>query len=392
MVQPAVSIVRDVDLVKRVNHAVELIGGIEKFVGKGDKVLIKPNLVGCDPPETGETVHPETIRTLTRLAKTAGASKITVGDALLSRDLSLKKKMQNIFQGIAEKEKAEMINFDEHPYVEVEVKDPIYFKKIKVAETLLECDVLINIPTLKTHHLAGITVALKNLYGFLPREDRFRYHSADKIEEIIVDLNIVRRSDLIVVDGTYSTHHRPPFDIQRMDLALAGNDPVAVDAVAAKVMGVDLKTLRNLKWAEERGLGTSNLSEIQIFGLSVDEAFRRKTATVIDYVHRNYDKIKLINGGACTGCFGRISTMFLWPRKYDVESLKEELYILMGPEAKLPNSKNIILCGNCLAPTFYNKLRGEFVPGCPPDLEAFKKALENFGLKENFICPHGRVA
>jgi len=226
---------------------------VERYVGKGDKVLIKPNLVDGSPYETGETVHPETVRVLIRMAKAAGASKITVGDAVTSRNLTL----YDTVGKIAKEEGAEWVDLGRSPRVEVKIKNPVFFEKVKVARELVDCDVLINVPALKTHHLAGVTVAMKNLYGVLELQDRIYYHRADKIEEIIVDLNLVKPSDLVVVDGGYSTHHWPAFEVQKLDLALAGNNAVLVDAVAAKVMGIDPKTIRFLSWAEEQNTKTS---------------------------------------------------------------------------------------------------------------------------------------
>lgn len=100
--------------------------------------------------------------------------------------------------------------------------------------------------------------------------------------------------------------------------------------------------------------------------------------TSVDLVNRKYKRIKLINGEACTGCFGRIATEL--SKAYGENTLKEGLSILMGPKVTPPSGSNIILCGNCLAPTFYNKLRGTFIPGCPPDLQELQKALKNFGV------------
>jgi len=371
-----VSIVRDERIVERTTRAVELVGGMAKYVGKGDRVIIKPNLVDGNPYETGETVHPETVRTLVRLAKAAGASHITVGDCITSRSTILYDTIANV----AKKEGAEWVDFNKASQVEVNIENPVHFDRVKVPESLLSCDVLINVPALKTHHLAGVTVAFKNLYGFLELQDRIFYHRSDKIEEVIVDLNIVKPSSLIVVDGGYSTHHWPAFEVQKLDLTIAGNNAVLVDTVAARVMGVDPKTIRYLGWAEERGLGPTDISKQKLVGLPIAEAFRHRTSNLVDYINRENENIKIVNGGACTGCYGRLSTGLLF--RHDPRSAKKKLYILMGPKAELPEVPGEdhvrILCGSCLAPTFYNKLKGEFVPGCPPDLDAFAHTIGKF--------------
>lgn len=377
MPMTTVSIVRDLDLKAKAQKAIELLGGIERFVGSGDKVLIKPNLVDGASPETGETVHPEFTMAIVDLAKSAGAKYIAIGESPTWPDLSL----HNLYARLAKDMGADMINFNEQPFDEVHLKDPIYFKTLRIARAALQCDVFINVPTLKTHHLAGVTVAMKNLYGLIPKEDKRLYHRIDRLEEVIVDLNIARPSDLIVVDGTFSTHHIPPFEKQRLDLALGGYDPVAVDTVAAKVIGVDPRTIRFLSWAEEKGLGTRDLSRITIAGLSIGEAYRKDTVTMLDLCRRKYPRVKIIDGQSCTGCFGRIGTALYGAFKDDV--FKEDLYILMGPKAIPPKTEApIILCGNCLAPTFYNGLKGTFIPGCPPDLKEFRRVLESLAPSE----------
>jgi uncharacterized protein (DUF362 family) len=372
----SVSIVRGENIVDRVTKAIELIGGMKRFVKKGDKVLIKANLVDGSPYETGETVHPETIRTLVKQAKAAGASQIIVGDAVTSWDMTL----YDAVAKIAREEGGEWVDLGRSPRIEVEVKNPVFFEKVRVAKELVECDVLINAGTLKTHHLVGVTVAIKNMYGVLELKDRINYHQSDRIEEIIVDINLVKSSNLVVVDGGFSTHHWPAFEVQKMDLAMAGDNAVLVDAVAAKVMGADPKKLRYLRWAEEHDLGSSDIEKHRILGLTIEEAFREKTEDMVDIVNKESEKVKIINQGACTGCYGRLATVLL--REHEINSAKTRLYVLMGPEAKPPNppdgDSDCILCGNCLAPTFFNKLQGTFVSGCPPDLEAFKQALSKY--------------
>ncbi len=371
-----VSIVRGENVADRVNKAIELIGGIKRFIKKGDKVLIKANLVDGKPYETGETVHPETLRTIIKLAKAAEALQVKVGDAVTSWDMTL----YNTVAKIAEEEGAEWVDLGQSPRAEVQVNNSVFFEKVTVAKELVECDKLINVGTLKTHHLAGVTVAMKNLYGVLDHQDRIKYHRLDRLEEVIVDLNLVKPSSLVVVDGGFTTHHWPAFEVQKMDLAIAGSNVVLADAVAAKVMGADPKAIRYLRWAEEHGLGSADIDRHQILGLTIEEAYRAKTVNMVDFINKESENIKIINQGACTGCYGRLSTVTM--QRFDLHSAKTKLYVLMGPNAKPPNpmekDATCILCGNCLAPTFYNGLRGIHVSGCPPDLEAFAQVLGNY--------------
>jgi len=167
-----------------------------------------------------------------------------------------------------------LVDFNAEGWETVKVQNPVFFDKISVARALLNCDVLIGAPVLKTHHLTGITVALKNLYGAIPRSDKRKYHALDRVEEAIININKVGTSDMVIVDGTRTILHWGRIDeyleTRRLDLTLAGFDPVAVDTVSAKIFGLNPMSLRFLKWAEEQGLGTADLNQIEIKGITIE--------------------------------------------------------------------------------------------------------------------------
>jgi len=388
-----VSILRDTDIRRRTRRAVELVGGIEKVVGRGDRVLIKPNMVGGFPPETGETTDPELVKVIVEMAFEAGAKEVLVGEGepyvsaeelkrrFVNRVIPSAEPLQLRYKKVLKKTGGKLIDFNSDGWETVEVPNPVFFGKIKVARALLNCDVLIGAPALKTHHLTGITVALKNLYGAIPRSDKSRYHRLDRVEEFIVDVNKVRTSDMVVVDGTRTILHWGRIDeyleTRRLDLTLAGFDPVAIDAVSAKILGLNPRALRFLVWAEEHGLGTADLKQIEIAGIGIEDAYRGRMMTSVEYVNKRLSKIRLLNCGACTGCFGRIATAL---RGVDDHRIKEKIYIAMGPNVKpLEVEGKILLCGNCAAPTFYNRLEGIFVQGCPPNLRSLLEEIEKMG-------------
>jgi len=388
-----VAIVRDADIEKRTRRAVKLVGGIEKAVGRGDKVLIKPNMVGGFPSETGETTDPEFVRVIVEMAFEAGAKEVLVGEGepyipmeelkrrFVNRVIPSTGPLHTRYEKTLKKVGGRLIDFNADGWETVEVPNPLFFEKIQVARALLDCDVLIGAPALKTHHLAGITVALKNLYGAIPRSDKRKYHVLDRIEEVIIDINKVRTSDMVIVDGTRTILHWGRIDeyleTSQLDLTLAGFDPVAIDAVSAKILGINPESLRFLTWAEEQGLGTANLSQIETVGITIEEAFKGKMMTSVEYVNRKMSKIHLLNCGACTGCFGRIATAL---NRIDDSEMKEDAYIAMGPNVKPIDEKGkIFLCGNCAVPTFYNKRKGTFIPGCPPDLKPLLDEIKKMG-------------
>jgi len=391
-----VSIVRNTDAKRRTLEAVTLIGGVEKVVGRGDRVLIKPNMVSGFPPETGETTDPKVVKTLVELVLAAGAREVSVGEGepvvppevlrkrFIDKPLgSISKPLHQWYESEITEAGGKMLDFDTDRWEEVNVPDPVFFKSVRVARALLDCDFFIGVPALKTHHLTGITVALKNLYGAIPPEDKHQYHRMDRVEEAMVDINQIRSSDLVVVDGTYTILHWGMIDQHletvRLDLALAGFDPVAVDAVSSRILGINPRTLRFLSWAEEKGLGTADLDNIETVGATIDEAYRGDMMTSVDYVNRKMNHTRLVNCGACTGCFGRIATVLF---RADDREIEEDILVVMGPYARSIEKRGPVFpCGNCAAPTFYNGLKGTFIPGCPPDLNPLLENLRKSNVK-----------
>jgi len=379
-----VAIVKDPDIRRRTRKALEIIGGIDEIVDRGDRVFIKPNLVDASPLETGEVVQPETVEVLAQEALNAGASEVIIGDT--QTYWKMPNETISRYEELAKNLGVKFLDLRKHPFVKVKVEDPVFFREVRLSKILLESDVFINVPTLKTHHQYGITVAIKNMYGLIPPKDRGYYHAIYRVEEAIVDLYKARRADLIVVDGTYTTLHIGPRPIEdyketaRLDLTLAGFDPVAVDTVSAKILGIDPSTLRFLKWAEEKGLGTRSMDEIEIAGTPFDEAYYGKGVDMVSYANARAKNSRFLNFGACTGCLQLVADVMRFCE--NISRGRKFLYV-MGPGANedeirrnLRPDETLILCGYCAAPTFYNGLRGHFVPGCPPRSEVLVKKIK----------------
>jgi len=374
---------KDNDVKKRMEEVLKKIGGIGKFVGKGDKVFIKPNLVDGAPFVTGEVVQLETMEILIRESLNAGASEVIIGETP-----TYKKPTETIesYKSLAKKFGVKFLELDRYPFMKVKVENPVLFDEVRLSKPLLESDVFINVPTLKTHAQCGITVAIKNMYGLIPPEDRRYYHSINRVEEAIVDLYQARKADLIVVDGTYTTFHIGPRPIKdfketfRLDLTIAGFDPVAVDTVSAKILGINPLSLRFLKWAEEIGLGTRNLDEIEIIGTPMEEAYFGKAIDMVGFVNARMKNSRVMNFDACTGCL-QLPVQIM--RFCDNISRGQKIVYVMGPGAtgdevkkKLRAGEIVVLCGYCAAPTFYNELNGYFIPGCPPQPEDLKGKIK----------------
>jgi uncharacterized protein (DUF362 family) len=389
-IKSSVVIVKDVDIKRRTLEALRLVGGIDGVVSRGDKVFLKPNLVDGAPFETGEIVQLEVMEVLVEEAFRAGASEVIIGETPTWRR---KTSSIELYEQMTKRLNATFLDLSKYPFVDVEVKDPVLFNKVRLSKILDDCDVFISVPTLKTHVQAGITVSIKNMFGLIPgrpgTEDKGLYHRLDRIEEAILDLYQACKPDLIVVDGTYCTFHTGPRPIEdftetlRLDLTLAGFDPIAIDTVGAKILGIDPKAIRYLRWGEEKGLGTGNMDDIEVLGTPIEEAFIRKAVDTVEFANVRMKNVKILNHGACTGCLKYAPQI----RRFGEETLGDKAVFVMGPKANANNirknidgDEKIILCGYCAAPTFYNELQGDFIPGCPPTIEDLQTKLKEISI------------
>jgi uncharacterized protein (DUF362 family) len=385
-----VVIVKDVDIKRRTLKALKLVGGIDGVVSRGDKVFLKPNLVDGAPFETGEIVQLEVMEVLVEEAFRAGASEVIIGETPTWRR---KTRSIELYEQMTKRLNATFLDLSKYPFVDVEVKNPILFNKVRLSKILDDCDVFISVPTLKTHVQAGITASIKNMFGLIPgrpgTEDKGLYHRLDRIEEAILDLYQACKPDLILVDGTYSTFHTGPRPIEdfketfRLDLTLAGFDPIAIDTVGAKILGIDPKAIRYLRWGEEKGLGTGNLDDIEILGTPIEEAYIRKAVDTVEFANVRMNNVKILNHGACTGCLKYAPQI----RRFGEAVLGNKAVFVMGPNANANNirkniagDEKVILCGYCAAPTFYNELQGDFIPGCPPTIEDLQTKLKEISI------------
>lgn len=220
---------------------------------RGKKVFVKVNLISSEFVP-GQCTSPLVLDGLFReLAK--NHYEITFGDADLAASHQCNKaaKVWGHLK-LAEKYGARFQNLSEDATVKAQIKGKV-FKELDVSKTVLDADSIISVPILKTHCLTGLTCALKLYWGVVPRV-RHQYHLV--VNDAIADINTLVRPKVAftLVDGTIGMEGNAPRTgtPKLCDLILASEDPVAVDAVAARYMGFDLP--QHVQTAAERGLGS----------------------------------------------------------------------------------------------------------------------------------------
>jgi len=268
----SVSIVRctayDVTMVRTaVRRAVDLVGGIGGIVRPGDRVLIKPNLLKSSPPEAAVTTHPEIVRAVIGLVREAGG-RSAVGDSPGIGDLRRVCQKAGLLEVLAD-EGVELADFE----TAASLKGKGRFQRFDVARAAADADVIINLPKLKTHGMTVLTGAVKNLFGCIPGKRKVQWHfntgvNHEAFMQMLVDLSALLKPRLTIMDAVVGMEGNGPGsgDPRKMGLLLAGADPVAVDAVAGAIVGIDSKRLPVLRAAAAAKVGETALERITIFG------------------------------------------------------------------------------------------------------------------------------
>ncbi len=242
--------------VELVNAAIEALGGMKRFISKGDRVVVKPNIGWDRNVAQGANTHPEVVAQIIKLCYDCGASQVQVFDRTCN---SAKRCYDN--SGIAEAAKkagAKVSFIMETFFRNKKIPGGELLKSWSFYKPALDADKYINVPVLKHHSLATLTIGFKNIMGIIGGNRGFIHHNFD-IK--IVDLNTVLRPTLTIVDATRVLRRNGPTggslgDVEELNQLIAGIDPVAVDTAASDLFGVDRERLPFLSYAQDRGLGS----------------------------------------------------------------------------------------------------------------------------------------
>lgn len=255
-----------------IRRSVQLLGGIEKIVEKGDRVVVKPNLESAREARTAATTSMIFIDTAVEMTKELGAVPIVAEGPFMNYNAEAVFQVTGV-KRLCGRLGVQFVNLNVAETVEVEVPGGKAHKKLRLPRVVLEADKLINLPKLKTHHLTTITCAMKNLKGVLPGQDKQLSHIRG-IHQAIVDINKIVRSDLVIVDGLLAMEGMGPTfgGVVELGVVAAGTNEIAVDSVCAEIMGMDPLHIPHLKLACQDF--SFDPSAIEVVGTSVKEAQR----------------------------------------------------------------------------------------------------------------------
>lgn len=257
------AVARGPDPALLVREVVSRLGGIEHFIHKGDRVLIKPNVGWDRQPEQAANTNPLVLAEVARLCREAGAGVVRVTDVSLNDP-------QRCFtrsgiRAAAQDAGAKVVLPGSHDFLATDLGGEL-LKTWPVARYFLEADKIINVPVVKHHSLCGCTLAMKNWYGMLGGR-RNQLHQ--DIHTSIVDLAAAARPTLTVMDATRVLKSNGPTggsldDVAVENTVIAGTDEVAIDAFSLGFLDLDPDQVPFLAMAQQRGLGQVNWRDLRV--------------------------------------------------------------------------------------------------------------------------------
>ena len=262
------------ELVPALTKSLELIGGLNSIIKPGNKVFVKINhLSPPSPPERGIVTHPVFVEAVIVLLKKSGA-EITVGDDIEDEG-DEDGFIISGYREMCDRQGVKLVNLRETGFVEKPCNGKI-LKNLYIAKEVIEADVIINLPKLKTHSLTTFTGGIKNLFGVIPVGLRRRYHAdylrLEDFSQMFVDIYTMVKPQVTIMDSVIAMEGEGPGSgkLRKLGLILASKDVVALDAVAGGIIGLKPEDVLTTHDAGERGLGISDLKNIEVVGENYD--------------------------------------------------------------------------------------------------------------------------
>lgn len=272
---PRVAIVKGSDPIGSALKALELVEAY-KALPRDKPILVKPNYLNASHPSTGITTDGRVIEGVVKYLKLHGFNSILIGEGSGFADTFKAFKVAGV-DAVAERWNVKLVDLNRDVFIEVKPRNPMALKRVKIAKTALE-SAIISVPKLKPHRITGVTLSIKNMMGAMTPKGSMH----TRLSRNIADLASIIKPSIAVIDGIIAGEgHESSGDPVQMDLILAGTDPVAVDTVGAAVMGIPVKEIKHLQYAEEKGLGTCNLGQIEVIGEPLEKVKRKFRRSIL---------------------------------------------------------------------------------------------------------------
>jgi uncharacterized protein (DUF362 family) len=242
-------------------QALEALGGMKRFVGKGDVVWVKPNIGWDRSPEQAANTNPDVTAALVRMCLDAGARQVKVGDYTCSDPH--RSYANSGIEAAAKEAGAEVIHIDPNRFRDAKIGGE-RLKTTPVYPEIVDCDLVISVPIVKHHGSTKVSLCMKNYMGVVGNRRIFH----QDLPSCIRDITAYMKPRLSVLDGIRMlTAHGPTggdlADVERGDTVAAGVDIVALDALGAEMLGMDPQRIGTITAGAEAGLGVADYKTLK---------------------------------------------------------------------------------------------------------------------------------
>ena len=341
-------------------EGLNLIGGLRKFIKAGEKVVLKPNLAVGNP--IGST-NPFLVECLIEEIRKIGAVPIVADGSSKSVDYDTISVAKTIgLYDIIKKHDVEFVDLDNAKTIKTKVPNGKAFKYLNVPEVILKADKIINIPKIKTHHLTGMTCAIKNLQGIVSGYEKLKTHALG-LHQPLADLPKVFKCDLTIIDGLCGMEGIGPFYGEPVPLGLiiASDNILAADFVACEVMGADYSRIKHIKLCFEDH--NFNPQKVVVVGEPIEKVkkkfkipspnknymFFHRLATVCDrYIYKHIAGFFSLSKRSIFPSISKISGVHLKIRKNCAEIKIDPGICPVGAINKKSNGRYKIDLGKCV--------------------------------------------
>ncbi len=357
---------------------------------RGRRVLIKPNAGRVAAAGSGVVTHPDALAACIDAIMEHSPARVVVGDSPI---LGVNVKEAYEISGMAEAAASrgiELLDLDEAEPVMLEIPRGRAIKQVKACRIVEETDVIISLAVLKMHMHTGVSLSIKNIKGLLYRHQKVRLHQLPgggsgngpkPLDVAIVDLLDVLKPHVAVIDGWIGMEGLGPSagTPRKADLAVCSTDPVAADATACRLIGIEPMEVHHIRLAAERNHGIMEEENIvTTVPLGKDDVvlFARPPRDIA----LAFPDVVLYDEGACSAC---TSTTLMFLQRF-AEHIKEyrlqdgKLHIVIGSGTRDVPEGTIVI-GNCAR---LHREKGSFAPGCPPVASAIFKAVTGRDVSE----------
>ena len=389
VVQQVAKTQTEADIKKALEELLNRLGGVKKYVKPGQTVVLKPNVVAdhgmMGGKYTGGVVTD--IRVLKGLIELLlpVAGKVIVAEGS-SINRSATTKMFDIYGYPKlidiDPKRVSLVDLNTDELVEKPVPAGKRMKSRKVPRTIEEADVVISVPVMKMHFAAGVSLAVKNLQGAMPPIEKYMTHFFG-LWQNLTNIHHVVKPDLHIIDGIVGQEDFGPVAgiPKTMNLLIGGENPVAVDAVTMRIMGIEPLTSPPVLMAYLQGIGPVEAEKIQVLGASIEKVASTFKEPLINL--ESGRDFKIHANGACIGCRGYLHFGLMKLRRPDPANPDRQLIdrpfeskvnIFLGPYegAEINPDETNVFMGIC---QLHNAEKGTALIGCPPHAEVIMNGI-----------------